>query len=86
MKHREMMYDPQTSCRGFKHAMRLTTAGAEAEQAWAMGIASVQCPGDLPKRWRTNPYRPGRRHDLYEQGRAAMLEERAEFLKVRGRR
>ena len=74
--HREMMYDPQTGGRRFKHFMRMTTAAHYAEEAWCMGQASVMT--DVPKRWQSNPYRPGRRHDLYEQGRAAALADRDE--------
>jgi hypothetical protein len=69
LTHREMMYDPQHSTREFKRFMRMTTSGHAAEEAWNWGIASIE--GDVPKRYQTNPYRPGRRHDLYEQGREA---------------
>lgn len=75
--HRELMYDPQTGGRRFKHFMRLTTASSRAEEAWCMGIASIEATC-IPTRWQTNPYRPGRRHDLYEQGRAAALADRCE--------
>lgn len=71
--HRELIYDPPHCGRRFKHFMRMTTAGHAAEEAWTMGQASVMA--DVPKRWQTNPYPPGRRHDLYEQGRAAAQED-----------
>jgi hypothetical protein len=70
------MYDPQTCGRAFKHAMRLTTAAARAEEAWVCGQASAFM--DVPKHWQTNPYPPGRRHDLYEQGRADAQRDRDE--------
>jgi hypothetical protein len=74
--HRELMYDPQCGGRRFKHFMRLTTAAARAEEAWCMGQAAAM--GNVGGRWLTNPYRPGRRHDLYEQGRAAVLRDQDE--------
>ena len=66
--HREMVYDPRFSCREFKRFHRLSTAGHAAEDAYNMGQTMGWAPLDVPKRWRTNPYPPGRRHDLYEQG------------------
>ena len=74
--YRELVYDPQHSTRAFKHFMRCTTSGAAVEEAWNMGQAGVY--SDVKKRWRTNPYPPGRRHDLYEQGREAALREQDE--------
>jgi hypothetical protein len=80
--HRELMYDPQTSNRAFKRVMQGTTAGGKAEEAWSMGQASVM--SDVPKRWQTNPYPPGRRRRLYDEGRAAALADRDEARTERG--
>jgi hypothetical protein len=72
--HRELQYDPRHSTRKFKRFMRMTTSGGAAEEAWGMGQASVE--GDMPKRWRTNPYRPGgRRWKLYEDGRESAMKD-----------
>jgi hypothetical protein len=76
MKHRELMYDPQTSGRRFKRVVEGTSAAAKAEEAWTMGQASVM--SDVPARWQTNPYPPGRRRKLYDDGRAAALAARDE--------
>jgi hypothetical protein len=77
--HRELMYDPQHSTRSFKRFMRMTTSGHHVEEAWCMGQAAVE--QDVPKRWRTNPYPPGRRHDMYEKGREAALRDIEEARK-----
>lgn len=72
--HRELMYDPQHSTRRFKRFMRMTTSGHHVEEAWNMGQAAVE--QDVPKRWRTNPYRPGgHRWKSYEDGRQAALRD-----------
>lgn len=74
--HREMVYDPQWSTRAFKRVTMQGSPGERAEEAWSAGVASVVQPHDLPRRMRTNPYGPGRRHDLYEAGaKAARLDE-----------
>lgn len=67
--HREMVYDPRFSSRKFRRFHRMSTSGHAAEDAYNTGLTAGYCPTDVPKRWRTNPYPPGRRHDLYEQGR-----------------
>jgi hypothetical protein len=67
--HREMVYDPQHSTRRFKRFHEMSTSGHAAHDAYSLGLAVGQYPLDVPKRWRTNRYPPGRRHDLYEQGK-----------------
>lgn len=76
--HREMVYDPHFSSRKFRHFHRLSTAAHAAEDAYNMGLVVGNYPLDAPKRWRTNPYPPGRRHDLYEQGRNDAVLQAAE--------
>jgi hypothetical protein len=71
--HRELMYDRNTSGRRFKRFHRMSTSGSRVEEAWSMGSASVA--SFVPKHWQTNPYPPGRRHDMYEQGQRDTLHD-----------
>jgi hypothetical protein len=50
----------------------------EDQEAYFMGQASGST--SVPEKWKTNPYPPGRQHELYDQGKADVLSGKQKFI------
>jgi hypothetical protein len=82
--HRELVYDRQHSTRKFKHFMQMTTSGHQVKVAYDMGFTVEHDDYDVPRRWRTNPFKPGtRRHKAYADGVESAKQDKAELATYR---